>query len=477
MDGYQKTPQGIMQVLRLFHEHYLSYILFKCEHIFAGQNKNLDILFETDEEYRKAGELLEQRGFVVRLSESIEKYKTMYCGFIDLDGKNPRHTSSDLMHESLDLMPKSRDKTFHSIHLHREIAWHGMKALDKKPLFKNAQQINSLIIIPSLENSILIHSAHILFENFKITEKEKIYLDQINNIGLNHNYIKQQIKENHWEKGFKLIIKNKEKEYPLNKSKIIASWANKLMLEPKTALYFSKKSIKRVLRPLTFKRKGNLIAFIGANGSGKSTLTRKILEHYQQLTAHLGIQQSYYYFGWKPTFSLTSIISKHFKKKDKKLFQELNFQQKIKRFDLKQELLFLYQCFEYYYRYRKEILPLLKKNQLVVCDRYFYDIYGQYPYAKNSIIINHLLKIFPKPNFTYVLDLEEKKLQARDKTDKNNATISSSERKVMSLEYLQQQRKNFHFIALFLKLKTIITERDIDLCSREIINETWKKLL
>ena len=99
---YQQTPKAITYLLNIFKEHHLNYLLFKCEHIFAGENKNLDILFETEQDYYTAGRLLEQQGFAVRLSERIEKYKTMYTGFCGQE--------------------------LYSIHLHREVAWHGLKA-------------------------------------------------------------------------------------------------------------------------------------------------------------------------------------------------------------------------------------------------------------------------------------------------------------------------------------------------------------
>src|SRR3989344_6372117 len=147
MRAYRQTPLAIMNILKLFKQNQLNYILFKCDHIFEGKNKNLDILFKTNEEYRQAAQLLHQQGFVVRLSEQVERYKTMYCGLIA--------------------------ETMYSIHLHREIAWHGMIALDKQPVFQRAQQVHSLIIIPGKEDSILIHAAHVLFENFKVGERER----------------------------------------------------------------------------------------------------------------------------------------------------------------------------------------------------------------------------------------------------------------------------------------------------------------
>ena len=452
--AYQKTPEGIMYILNLFSINNLSYILFKCEHIFTGQNKNLDILFETDQDYNKASRMLEQDGFIIQLSEKVEKYKTMYTGFYN--------------------------NILYSIHLHREVAWHGMKALDKAPLFKNKKITTPLIIIPSIEDSILIHSAHILFENFKITEKEKPSLDQINSPNINHKYLTQQVTKNHWKDGFELIIKNKEKKYPLSKKDLFKIWTKKLIQEPTTTLYLTKKIIKKAARSLNPQRKGRLIAFIGVNGSGKSTLTRKLMEQYQQPIQHVGKKQSYYYFGWKPTFSLTKYLSKRLEQKEKKIFLEINLKQekKEKRFQLKQELLFIYLTFEFYYRYRKEILPKLRQNEVVICDRYFYDIYGQYPYAKRSIIIKPLLKIFPKPDFLYILDTEEELLQKRGKTDKTQEQniVKQTQRKILPKEYLQEQRKNFRYLSKYLKGKIINTGNDINQCTKQIINETWTKI-
>ena len=95
-ERYLQTPKVVMELLELFQSKNLEYVLFKCDHIFEGQNKNVDILFRTMADYRAAGQLLAQQGFIVRLSEKIEKYKTMYTGLVG--------------------------EKLYSIHLHREIA-------------------------------------------------------------------------------------------------------------------------------------------------------------------------------------------------------------------------------------------------------------------------------------------------------------------------------------------------------------------
>jgi len=421
-------------MLDLFTRQHLSYLLFKCDHIFEGQNKNLDILFQTKEDYQKAAIILEQQGFVVRLSEKIEKYKTMYCGLID--------------------------KTMYSIHLHREIAWHGMVALDKQPVFGHAQHLNHYIIIPNIEDSILIHAAHVLFENFKVKEREKNYFLKLNEPSeghlINHKYIDWQIRKNHWEKGFWKVIKSEQ----LSKIEIGWAWINKLIREPETAFYLFKKALRIPLRKLSFKRQGCLIALIGINGSGKSTLSRKVLEMYLPCTRHLGKEQYYYYYGWNPRFFLTKIGSSLLQKKKKSVFQETALQQNTKKFDIFQELLFMYITMEYFYRYWIDIRPKLRQNSVVVTDRYFYDLYGQYPYAQKSVLFSIFMKIFPKPDFTYLLIAPLAQIASREKTDRNKQdTIVNLKRKVLPQEYLIQLQCPLHALLQMNRTKNTLAVR------------------
>ncbi len=445
--SYQKTPAGIMEVLTLFWQHNLQYILFKCDHIFAGQNKNLDILFETNEDYHQAAALLEQQGFVIRLSEKIEKYKTMYCGLIM--------------------------GTMYSIHLHREIAWHGMIALDKKTVFSRVVKIHHMIAIPSLEDSILIHAAHVLFENFKVKEKEKNYFLKLDGPSINKEYIRWQIRKNHWKKGFWKVIKSEE----LSITTIMFLWMEKLYREPGTMLYLLRKAVRIPLRKLSFKRRGCLIALIGVNGSGKSTLAKKVLEEYQPITTHLGKEQHYYYYGWKPTFILTRWISMLLKKNQKEIFKEVYIKARPRRFDLFQEMQFLYIYFEFLYRYYVKIRPLLKKEDLVVTDRYFYDIYGQYPYAKQSRIARPLLALFPRPDKTYVLDADITLLASRSKTDKFKIGIQPTKRTILPVDYLQQQRINYQELAPLFSFTIINTSHSIQKNINKILGDSWRECL
>jgi thymidylate kinase len=456
--NYKKTPKELMKVINLFGNNKLNYLLFKCEHIFNGENKNLDIIFETNQDYYQAAQLLEQSGFVLRFSEKFERYKTMYCKLIG--------------------------KKMFSTHLHREIAWHGIKALNKKAVFERKKEVAQGIFIPSKEDSILIHAAHILFENFKITRKEKMWLDLINENGIEIKYIKKQLKKNYWKEGFREVIKiNQERNTQLKKSKIVYLWFKKIIFEPLTGLYLGRKLMRLLLRYPKLKRKGYLISFIGTNGTGKSTITKELLNDYSGVTKHLGIEGQYYYYGWNPTFFLTKLISNFLKNKNKKLFQETvlkKISDKNEKFSIKQEMLLLYQFVEFYYRYLIQVRSKLNKNDLVITDRYFYDIYGQYPYAKRSLVFPLLIKLFPKPDFTFLLDAKPEELQKRGKTNKRNQEmIEEIEREVLPLEYLRQQRNNYH--ALTKKRKEIhiidTTNKNINHNCKEIMKKTWKKII
>lgn len=452
---YLNTPVGIMRVLEIFQKHGLKYILFKCDHIFDGQNKNLDILFETTSDYRQAAALLEQQGFAVRLSENIERYKTMYCGFFD--------------------------GIMYSIHLHREIAWHGMIALDKKAVFAHARRVNTLIVLPSLEDSILIHAAHVLFENFKIRDRERDcfikFFIKLEEASIDRDYIRWQAQKNGWQKGFQRVIHSDKLAGQLSKIEIFFFWAKKLWKEPATISYLFQKAARIPLRKMSLQRPGCLIALMGVNGSGKSTLAKRTLEQYQPLTSHLGKKQQYYYYGWEPTFFLTKFVSRILHRNNKKLFSEMNFSKPSPSFDLFQELLFVYLFFEYYYRYLRHLRPRLRRGDLIISDRYFYDIYGQYNYSPNSLILPFLLRIFPRPDFSYVLATEVNTLISRGKIDRNSEGVRQITRQVFSSEYIRQQCQRYAALPSLVSARVIDTKNRPQDCAQKIVAETWKAVV
>src|SRR3989344_5916429 len=192
-------PSNIQKTLELFNG--LNYVLFKCEHILQGENKNVDLLL-SNEDYQLASKILEQHGFLLYMPERVEKYKRMYVHF------NPAEKNNSLT----------------AIHLHREVAWHGIVALTKKPILERA--VNHL---PSPEDSLLIHVAHALFENFKIKPFQQKLIEEYKQKAKDEGYIQEQLRSNGWRQEFKQFLLTNT----ISKSMIIRAYAKSFCKRPK----------------------------------------------------------------------------------------------------------------------------------------------------------------------------------------------------------------------------------------------------
>jgi thymidylate kinase len=440
---YKQTPAELMLLIRLFHVHKLSYILFKCEHIFAGANKNLDILFETDADFHAAARVLEKEGYVVRFSEKFEKYKLMYCGL--------------------------KDGNMYSVHLHREIAWHGIVALDKKEVFARKQTVAPLIIVPGVEDSILIHAAHAVFENFKVTDKELFYLHQFSSTTVNKNYILAQASRFHWKRGFLLVVRRKKE---LTSLEALLSLFEKCAIDLVTLRPGSMLSLFNKLfgKFRVFRRRGCLIVLIGVNGAGKSTLARKLLEAYAPLTAHLGISQKGYYYGWEPFSPVARVVSWTVKKKKVEVFEDVN----KKKSGIFHEFVFVYNYVDYLLRYIFKIYPATRRG-LVVTDRYFYDLYGQYTHGPTSKILPFLMKMFPKPDSVFVLDAPMSLLVVRRKENKLYSDVQkSAERTVKDISDLEAQRERYFELKRMFHGELVDTTRDIKSSVGAMVEKSWR---
>ena len=419
-------PSELQLILKLFDQHAVAYLLFKCEHIFQGQNKNLDVLLRIVDDYNNASHILEQQGYVLYLDEQVEKYKKMYVYF---DGR-----------------------AVSAIHLHREVAWHGVIALDKENIFERAKGRT-----PSPEDSLLIHSAHALFENFRVSKYHLTLLETYKQEAKDWDYIDKHLSELGWKKAFYSFLPG----FSITPEIILKAYLGRLQKDPCLFLTLLKKVFRASLRKLSLRRRGYLLCLIGMNGAGKSTTKEKLLETYQPLSAFI-VGQYGYYFGWKQ-----SLLGKLFnspKPGKKKLFDKVS-EEKIKSFDSFQEFLFLFMYFKFLARYVKEVYPHLRRNELVVCDRYFYDLYGQYPYSERS----KLLKILPipRPDKLFLLDATVDVVMKRDKAGK-------AIRVVQPREKLEGQHRRYLIAAKKNKATIVNTEHNFQENISIIIETSWK---
>jgi thymidylate kinase len=367
-----KIPEIYKLPLRIFKKSKINYILFKQTEKHNTPIGGLDILFQNNKDYKQAIKMLQKNKYQIYLTEKNEPFKTMMVKY---------------------------EKDFMIIlHLHRRIAWLGIKTLNQKKVVRRAKRLNTSVKIPSKEDQALIHAAHILFENRKMTPTEKKIFKNKN---LDYKYINSQLERHGWKQNFYKLIKKQKLTLPI-----------KPILNIKTQILLTKQLIQFVTKRISPKRKGALIALVGPNGSGKSTLAKESVKTYNKLFDKLKLKANYFYFGWKPILPTTKLLQKI----PKKELYKTATTEKIPKFSLKYELFFTYLFIEYLITYLTKIYPKLRNRELVICDRYFYHVYGQYPYSENSIIMNLLLKLFPKPDQTLIINTNIETLTKRRKT-------------------------------------------------------------
>jgi thymidylate kinase len=302
--------------------------------------------------------------------------------------------------------------------------------------------MNSLVSIPSKEDQVLIHAAHILFENRKITQTEKKIFKNKN---LDEDYIKLQLEEYKWKTNFYKLITNQKLTIPL-----------KPLFNLRTQLLLTKQVIQFFTKRISPKRKGALIALVGPNGSGKSTLTKESVKTYNNLFDKLKLKANYFYFGWKPILPTTKILQKI----PKKEMYKTATTEKIPKFSLKYELFFTYLFLEYLATYFTKIYPKLRNRELVVCDRYFYHVYGQYPYAEKSILMSVLLKLFPKPDQTLIIN--------------TNITTLTKRRKTIDTQNLKDQLRRYKQL-IKIPNSQLLNSGTMKQNLETINNQIWKK--
>ena len=204
-------------------------------------------------------------------------------------------------------------------------------------------------------------------------------------------------------------------------------------------------------------KKSSVICFIGTDGAGKSTLVREVAKRYKEI---FGVKVSSLYFGWRPFLPTTKLISYFFKKKGYRVAESMN--KKRKRFSLIQELMLHYYYKEYWARYLFKIWPKFYKKQIIVVDRYFYDMYAHYDYANRSKLFKFLIKLFPRPDYVFFLDIDVETAKKR--------------KPEIDIELLTMHRERYLKLNRIMRLKTINTKKKVEECVNLVVEVTKEKI-
>ena len=188
------------------------------------------------------------------------------------------------------------------------------------------------------------------------------------------------------------------------------------------------------------------ICLLGIDGSGKSTLVKELCSSLRQ--KNIDVQA--YYFGWKPFLPTTKLFSHLFRVKSYRITSAFNI--KKRNFSILQEIVLCYFFVEYVARYL-----WIKRCSVIIFDRYFYDLYAHYSYAERSLVFPLLLRLFPRPDYLYILDVLPE--------------ISHQRKPEVDVAQVHEHRNRYLTLAQKLKASILLTNEPVHVTLGNILED------
>lgn len=199
-----------------------------------------------------------------------------------------------------------------------------------------------------------------------------------------------------------------------------------------------------------------IIAFMGNDGSGKTTLAKMFEDKLRNLGLDVHYRMEFDYFLLSRIFRL---LNKERVNRYRWLFlTKEGRDRKPSYFKAWPYLVWLDLLLEWLWN------KLLKRNSVVVMDRYAYDFLMSWEWlGYANARLRWLYTHFPKPDLAFILDVSPLTAHLRKKDSH-----------VYSLHYYKVQRKRYLKLAEILKIKMIDTEKAVEECLKEAFTEFRK---
>ena len=206
-------------------------------------------------------------------------------------------------------------------------------------------------------------------------------------------------------------------------------------------------------------KKGAFICFTGMDGTGKTTLAKSLEESIK----NSGISCKYIWGGWRGFESfLFSPIAKIIRNN-----RESKGGACMRGASIQNNLLFTYAAWlDYFLRIFPNLLISLYKYDLIILDRYIYDVaigFSINTDREGKELLRRFFYIFPKPDITFLIDVPEEVAYTR-KDD------------ITSVEYLHEKRKMYKKIEGEFEMVILDGSKSLDDLKNSIQKEVFVKV-
>jgi len=183
-----------------------------------------------------------------------------------------------------------------------------------------------------------------------------------------------------------------------------------------------------------------IISFIGVDGSGKTTLARKVKNELRKRGYSVIVIKPFRYLFLSLILKFTRRAIFLFGDKTSTFNKKSSFLREKNKY-LVFKLWPLLALIDHWFYFMFKIRPLARKYDYLITDRFFFDFASSYKYFGYTTewLDKIYLKLIPKPDLTFVLDLKPELAFEREKGD------------VHTLDFFQLQR--VYYLELIKKFK------------------------